>query len=243
MIKKSFTILLSASLLALMCVGCSNEQASVTPLPTETALASSAPTQTGTSEDLTSEGQMGDEDEDIGTVSLTAEEKAFFGTYDGNTYTNGWLGFSMKMPDTYSFYNVPRLMELYNEVLTNMKATRVKDKMTPIALGSDADGNCLTILATYIKSGATTVDGTAYVTKIKSDLKANSSNFTISEGSDEKIKGITYKTFTCNYSIGDDKFYEKHYNTVKDGYSVDISLSANNTDALNKLVAAFKSSK
>lgn len=247
MIKKSIMLIFGFSVAMFLFTGCTNSQVQSTATATATMVAPtqipSASADNTATEDLTSEGTMGNEEEDIGEVPLTAEQKAFFGAYDGNAYTNNWLGFKMVMPEKYSFYKVPQLMELYNDVLSNMNATRVKDKTTGIALGSDADGNCLTINATYIKSGATTTDATSYVAKIKSDLQKNSESFTAKDGTSEKIKSITYKTFTCEYTVGGDKFYEKHYWTVKDGYVVDISFSSNSSTALAKLVTAFKNSK
>lgn len=233
--KKGLTI--AICLLMLLFTGCSNGDAKTTTVPSN-AVSTATPT---SSEDLTSEGNM-DDGGDAADVVLTEEEKAFFGSYKDNSYTNNWLGFTMTMPNSYSFYSVPKLFELYGDTMTNMAATKVKDKKTGIALGNDKNGNCMIIDAIYIKSNATITDATSYITTIKNDLKSNSDGFTSKDGQDEKIKGTTYKTFTCEYSV-DDKFYEKHYWTVKDGYVVDICFSASSTEALNQLTTAFRNSK
>lgn len=237
MIKKGLTAIVSLLMLTVIFTGCTNNEEA----NDNTQDVTVSPIETGSSfEDLAGEGTMED-DEDSTEVDLTDEEQAFFGAYNGDVYTNNWLGFTIDMPDNYSFYKVPQLFELYNDVLTNMDATRVKDKKTGIALGSDENGS-LTINAIYIKSGATTADAKSYVEGIKSDIESNSTDFTDKDGADQKVKGITYKTFTCNYKV-DDTFYEKHYWTVKDGYVVDICFSANSTDALNELTTAFENSK
>lgn len=238
MIKKGLTAILSLLMLTVIFTGCTNNNEDANK---NTQDVTATPIETGSSfEDLASEGTMED-DEDSTEVDLTAEEQAFFGSFNGDVYKNGWLGFTIDMPDNYSFYKVPQLFELYNDVLTNMDATRVKDKKTGIALGSDENGS-LTINAVYIKSGATTADAKSYVEGIKNDIKESSSDFTDKDGADRKVKGITYKTFTCEYKV-DDTFYEKHYWTVKDGYVVDICFSANSTDALDQLTTAFVNSK
>ena len=241
MIKKISIIVLCLALSAAFCCGCSSAQSTAT--PTETLETQTLEPSETASEDLSKEGTVGDELEDVGEVSLTAEEKAFFGSYDGNAYTNNWLGFTMTMTENYSFYSVPELFELYNDVLTNMDALRSTGKTTGVALGSDEDGNCITINATYIKSGAAYSDATSYVTEIKSNIKDNASDYTEKNGADKKVKGITYKTFTCDYKVGDDEFYEKHYLTVKDGFLADICFSADTSDALNELASAFENSK
>jgi len=241
MIKKVSTIILCLALSAVLCCGCSNTQSTATPI--ETLQTQTPLPEESASEDLSKEGTVGDELEDVGEVSLTAEEKAFFGSYDGNSYTNNWLGFSMTMPQSYSFYSVTDLFELYNDVLTNMDALRSTGKTTGVALGSDEYGNCVTINATYIKRGAAYSDAGSYIAKIKSDIKDNASDYTDKSGADKKVKDITYKTFTCKYKVGDDDFYEKHYLTVKDGFLVDICFSADSSDSLDELVRAFENSK
>lgn len=168
------------------------------------------------------------------------------GEWNGNVYSNDFLGISYKLPDgwiKYSDEEIAAVMNLSLEMLNdNQKALADLAKLTVVfhmIVKNPETGENISVLTEKVHLDVTSI---YYLENLKAQLSALTAiNYTIGELSKETIGGREYDVLTATASVSDKTLTLKYYCCKLGKYFLSIVASSMNGEkAAGNLIKAFE---
>ncbi len=184
----------------------------------------------------------------VSAVAFAAAAPSDFsiGEWNGNVYSNDFLGISYKLPDgwiKYSDEEIAAVMNLSLEMLNdNQKALADLAKLTVVfhmIVKNPETGDNISVLTEKVHLDVTSI---YYLENLKAQLSALTAiNYTIGELSKETIGGREYDVLTATASVSDKTLTLKYYCCKLGKYFLSIVASSMNGEkAAGNLIKAFE---
>ena len=168
------------------------------------------------------------------------------GEWNGNVYTNDFLGISYKLPDgwiKYSDEEIAAVMNLSMEMLNdNQKALADLAKLTVVyymLVKNPATGENISVFTEKVHLDVTSI---YYLENLKAQLSTLTAiNYTIGDFTKETVGGREYDVLTATTSVADKTLTQKYYCCKLGKYFLSIVASSMNGEkAAGNLVKAFE---
>ena len=181
-----------------------------------------------------------------GSEPAAAPSDFSIGEWNGNVYSNDFLGISYKLPDgwiKYSDEEIAAVMNLSLEMLNdNQKALADLAKLTVVfhmIVKNPETGENISVLTEKVHLDVTSI---YYLENLKAQLSALTAiNYTIGELSKETIGGREYDVLTATASVSDKTLTLKYYCCKLGKYFLSIVASSMNGEkAAGNLIKAFE---
>ncbi len=184
----------------------------------------------------------------VSAVAFAAAAPSDFsiGEWNGNVYSNDFLGISYELPDgwiKYSDEEIAAVMNLSLEMLNdNQKALADLAKLTVVfhmIVKNPETGDNISVLTEKVHLDVTSI---YYLENLKAQLSALTAiNYTIGELSKETIGGREYDVLTATASVSDKTLTLKYYCCKLGKYFLSIVASSMNGEkAAGNLIKAFE---
>ena len=179
-------------------------------------------------------------------VNVQQEEKVeiSMGKWNGNVYTNDFLGLKFNLPEGWKYSSDEEIAEMMNlgaDLLNDeQKASAELAKLTSVtyvAANNPNTGNNVTIMSEKLLMDLTTE---YYINQLKTQLAAvESMKYTIGGTATEKVGSLEYDTLTV--SVDAYGITQKYYIRKMDNYIACIILtSVNGETGINEMVNCFQ---
>ena len=179
-------------------------------------------------------------------VEETAKPEFSMGEWNGNAYTNEFLGLKFNLPQGWTALSDEEIAEMMNigtELLNDdQKALAQMAELTGVyymVAKNPNTGNNVTI---YSEKQLTEVSAESYIDALKTQLSAvQSINYEVTESSKEKVSGIECNTLTLNASMSGVEMIQKYYIYKIDKYMIGIiATSTNGETGISEIVNCFE---
>ncbi len=179
-------------------------------------------------------------------VVETAKPEFSMGKWNGNAYTNDFLGLKFNLPQGWTALSDAEIAQMMNvgaELLNDdQKALAQMAELTAVyymVAKNPNTGNNVTI---YSEKQFTEVSAESYIEALKTQLSAvQSINYEVTESSKENVSGIECNTLTLNANMSGVKMIQKYYIYKIDKYIIGIiATSTNGETGINEIASCFK---
>lgn len=183
-------------------------------------------------------------DANADTTETTTEIS--MGEWNGNTYTNNYLGLKFNLPTGWTHYSDEEIAEMMNiseEVLKDEEQINIElAKLTSVYYLAASDPETLDNVMLMTEKPIMDVTTELYLNTLKTQLEnLNSINYEVGETGKEKIGNREFDTLTTKATTNGVTMIQKYYIYKSGDHFIDIIVTSNSGEqAINKIIKSFE---
>ena len=183
---------------------------------------------------------------DISTTDEAETTNISMGEWNGNKYTNDYLGMKFNLPTGWTRYSDEEIAEMMNisgEILKDEEQINIElAKLTSVYYLAASDPETLDNVMLMTEKPIMDVTTELYLNTLKTQLEnLNSINYEVGETGKEKVGNREFDTLTTKATTNGVNMIQKYYIYKSGDHFIDIIVTSNSGEqAINKIIKSFE---